>query len=40
MHITLDNLLHDFSNDKYMLFSLYKKGNIPEAACTDLSAIQ
>ena len=35
MHFTSCNLLHDFPNGKYMLFSLYKKINVKNTGQPD-----
>ena len=37
MHFTLSNLLYDFSNSKYMLFSLLKKIHIKNTGQLDLT---
>ena len=37
MHFTSSNLLHNFLNDKYMLFSLYKKNHVKNMGQFDLT---
>ena len=37
MHFTSSHLLHDFPNDKYMLFSLLKKIHVKNTGQPDLT---